>query len=417
MIRLRRAQDPDGDATADVLFVSHEASRTGAPIVLLHLQRWLRRTHPDVQFQTALLADGPLRADFEALGPVHLLGSERGWWPARAPVERGLDQIGWSDAADRLQRLRVARRARSVPAAPVVYLNTIVSTPVLRYLPSGPQLVVCHAHELASTRREGLRPEDWNLLADRVDLVIAAAEPVRDVAVDEWGVSPERVMVCEEFVSVADLERRVGAEAAYPRSRLGIEPDALVVGGAGTLTWRKGPDLFVQLARRMPERIGVHRVHFVWVGEALLPIDRERLETDVERAGLSGRVHLVGEQQNPTAIFAMTDVLALTSREDPFPLVVLEHGLLGVPVVCFDGAGGISAFVRRGGPGSATGFAVPYLDVHAMAEQVVSLLGDPGLRDEVGRRAAVAVRNRHDVELAAPALWGAVEQQAASAGG
>lgn len=412
MSRPRRERDRDGDAAADVLFVSHEASRTGAPIVLLHLQRWLRRTHPNVQFETALLADGPLRADFEALGPVHLLGSERGWWPARTSVERGLDQIGWRDTADRLQRFRVSRRTRSLPVPPIVYLNTIVSTPVLRYLSGHPHLVVCHAHELASTRREGLRREDWGLLADRVDLVIAAAEPVRDVAVDEWGVSPERVTVCEEFVSVACLERLPGAEVAAKRSRFGIEPDAWVVGGAGTMAWRKGPDLFVQLAQRMPETLGGHRVHFVWAGEALLPIDRERLETDVERAGLSGRVHLVGEQQKPASIFAMADVLALTSREDPFPLVVLEHALLGVPVVCFEGAGGISHFVRRGGPGRERGFAVPYLDVQAMAEQVELLLGDPGLRHAVGRRAAAAVRDGHDVELSAPRLWGAVEQHA-----
>lgn len=400
-----------GSRATDVLFVSHEASRTGAPMVLLHLQRWLRRNRRALRFETALLADGPLRANFEALGPVHLLGSERGWWPARTPTERGLDQLGLSRVADRVQRLRVLRRTRPLPAAPIVYLNTIVSTPVLRYLNRQPRLVVCHAHELASTLQEGLRPADRTMLADRVDLVLAAAQPVGDVAIEQWHVPPSRVKVFEEFVAAAELDRPEAAEVDAQRRRLGIPADALVVGGSGTMAWRKGPDLFVQLARQMPEAVGGRPVHFVWTGEALLPIDRYRLQFDLDRAGLTGRVHLPGEQSEPGPVFAMADVFALTSREDPFPLVVLEHALFGIPTVCFDGAGGIAQFVRRGGEAQPQGFAVPYLDVPAMAATVVDLLADPERRRDVGDNAAAAVRTDHDVDTVAPALWAEVERR------
>src|SRR5258708_32684748 len=54
-----------------VLFVSHDASRTGSPIVLLTLQRWLR-ANVDIEIQTLLLEGGPLQSDFASVGGVHL---------------------------------------------------------------------------------------------------------------------------------------------------------------------------------------------------------------------------------------------------------------------------------------------------------------------------------------------------------
>src|SRR5258708_19046169 len=53
-----------------VLFVSHDASRTGSPLVLLTLQRWLQ-SNADIDIRTLLLEGGPMEADFAAVGHVH----------------------------------------------------------------------------------------------------------------------------------------------------------------------------------------------------------------------------------------------------------------------------------------------------------------------------------------------------------
>jgi glycosyltransferase involved in cell wall biosynthesis len=56
----------------------------------------------------------------------------------------------------------------------------------------------------------------------------------------------------------------------------------------------------------------------------------------------------------------------MTSREDPFPLVCIEVGKSGIPIICFEKATGIQEVLVTGG-----GFVVPYLDVVAMAEKIV----------------------------------------------
>lgn len=51
-----------------------------------------------------------------------------------------------------------------------------------------------------------------------------------------------------------------------------------MVVGAGTVDWRKGADLFVQLAREV-RRTTREPVHFVWVGGDLRSVDWERIRS------------------------------------------------------------------------------------------------------------------------------------------
>src|SRR4051812_25390433 len=53
------------------LFISHDASRTGAPKVLLHLVSWLR-TNLDFPCVVLLGRGGPLQPDFEAVAPTYV---------------------------------------------------------------------------------------------------------------------------------------------------------------------------------------------------------------------------------------------------------------------------------------------------------------------------------------------------------
>ena len=52
-----------------VLFVSPDASRSGAPLALLRLLGWIKR-QTDLQFRVLLYQDGPLAPEFAALAPT-----------------------------------------------------------------------------------------------------------------------------------------------------------------------------------------------------------------------------------------------------------------------------------------------------------------------------------------------------------
>src|SRR5690349_10376697 len=52
-----------------VVFVCHEASRTGAPLLLFELVKWLVKER-GVEPYIVLLSDGPLTEQFKSIAPV-----------------------------------------------------------------------------------------------------------------------------------------------------------------------------------------------------------------------------------------------------------------------------------------------------------------------------------------------------------
>ena len=106
-----------------------------------------------------------------------------------------------------------------------------------------------------------------------------------------------------------------------------------------------------------------------------------KCESEVAELPLKDVVHFVGEKPNVTQYFQASDVFVLPSREDPFPLVMMEAGLYRNPVICFDGAGGAPEFVEQD-----AGFVIPSFDVGKMADKIVELLRSPELRNRMGER-------------------------------
>ena len=168
--------------------------------------------------------------------------------------------------------------------------------------------------------------------------------------------------------------------------------EGFIIFGCGTTDWRKGPDLFIEVADQA-NRLGLKDAYFLWIGVDTGEV--EELEAKVRRLGLEDRVLFLGEAQDARSYFAAGDLFLLTSREDPFPLVCLEAADCGLPIVCFDKAGGMPDFVQ-----DDAGYVVPFEDTKAMAEKLVVLCFN---REERVRRGAIArqrVRARHDISIA-----------------
>ena len=133
----------------------------------------------------------------------------------------------------------------------------------------------------------------------------------------------------------------------------------------GEAHWRKGDDLFLLVAKKTI--IENSNIHFYWIGN----IEKNRkivLQEDIKKLGLSNFVTLIEEVPNPNDFVSLMDVFVLTSREDPFPLVAIEAGMLGLPIVCFQSSTGLEEDIRLSG-----GEIVPYLDIDKMAESLLKI--------------------------------------------
>ena len=109
---------------------------------------------------------------------------------------------------------------------------------------------------------------------------------------------------------------------------------------------RKGFDLFLQCAQQWMQTRD--DVHFVWAG-AISEEMKRWIQTDLAHSEFSSRIHLIGFTSQMSDYYSACDVLFLTSREDPYPTVVLEAMNVAVPVVVFEGATGFDAVMTDHG--------------------------------------------------------------------
>jgi glycosyltransferase involved in cell wall biosynthesis len=344
-----------------VLLVTHDASRTGAPrVALLVAHALVDRGH---RVSIVSLGGGPMLEDFAELAPTCTTPLLR----ARGRVRRTgrVRTLTW--LLDTLAALVLLARNPS----DVVYVNSTAAASFIRPAQWLRRRVVLHAHESLQVADRLLTEARVKELAG-IELV-ACSPSTHDDLCRLSGRAPEEVHLIH---SVPD-EERVLATARLPGTG---HDGAQVVGACGSVNHRKGTDLWLEAATRViPARRRPTR--FVWVGD------------------LSGRpapehshgVGFTGALQNPYAEMARFDVATLPSRDDPFPLVVLEAMLLGVPVVAFD-VGGVRAQVGD------TGVVVPAGDVSAFASAVIDLLDDDDLRARLGTAARERVRDLYSSE-------------------
>jgi hypothetical protein len=352
-----------------LLLVGHDAFPAGSQLLLLHLGRALRRAF-GVQIEFLLLGSGALLAEYEAAGPTTIVADPT-----------------------RLAASLAAFAARGFLSAIV---NTAAAAQAVAALEAMGVATTLLIHELPRLLEEkGLTQAAWAGMA-RARRVVVPAASVRDRLIEAgapdgapWLVLPQG---CYRPVAPSPATR------AELRRRLGLADTTALMLAVGYGDLRKGFDLFLQAWRAAQRHTTAdRRAAFCWIGELDLTM-RTHLAGEIAAAEATGLFHAPGHQSDPAPYFAAADVLLLTSREDPYPSVVLEALSCGLRVVAFAGSGGIPDLLAE----TAGGVCVAMADADAMARAALALAAP---HDETAR-AARAEENagRFDFSLYAAGL-------------
>lgn len=390
-----------------LLALAPDLSRTGAPRLLASLLSELVRDGAIDPERTRVVASagGPLEAALAGTASVRVLG------PGADLTRRAARRLPGS-ARTVGERAGVAWGILRRPGPPhgppdIVWANGAAAVRLAAALPRPARQapLVAHIHEMEIGLRRALAGDDPAKVLDRAAVVVAVSHAVRSHLVDDLGLPADKVIVHHGWLAEA------GSRPGPPRRPPGVGPEALIVGACGAVGWRKGTDLFLELARRLPTEVGGRPVHLVWVGGPARAGDDHRFQRELELRGVADRVHLVGEVGDVAPWIAGFDLFALTSREDPFPLVVLEAGAQAVPVVGFR-SGGITEAIP---PDDHLACLVPLFAVDELADTIAALLAEPDARRALGGALASRVRARHRAAPAVRSLWSDVAAHLARA--
>lgn len=361
-----------------ILLIVHEATRTGAPILAWNLVRDLRAKYNVV---VLLRRGGPLEAAFRSISSAVIC--LRDDFPMKS---REIEALARQIYDNYVPKYAIA--------------NTVESRFIVTELESLSIPVVALVHEFSS----GYRPVGMlHGLFQMASVIVFSAQIVADSALADY-----KVLQARDFKILPQGPSQLpffgGNDRAEPRTLTSKEftprnsnPEFRVI-GIGTITERKGVDLFIAAAAAVKQMLPDCTIRFTWVGTHY-SFDQpyfDALQRQLNDSGLRGDVELLGELDDLGPAYDAADVFFLSSRLDPLPNVAIDSALRGLPVVCFDQTSGIAELLLK--HDQTRGLVVPHLDTISAAKVICSLATDPVKLDRMSIAIAEIGRQHFNME-------------------
>lgn len=188
-------------------------------------------------------------------------------------------------------------------------------------------------------------------------------------------------------VDVAAISK-ARSEREAVRAELGLGPGQIAICTVANLRWQKGyPDLFAAAKQVIDQG---HDVVFLSVGQG--PLEAE-LKQRHAQLGLGDRFRMLGYRSDAIRVLVASDIFALASLHEGYPIAVMEAMVAGLPIVATD-AGGVPEAVHNG----VEGFVVPSQRPDELAAALLEVITDPDLRQ---RMSAAALRRGQGYDIRA----------------
>lgn len=253
------------------------------------------------------------------------------------------------------------------------------------------------------------------LLRRRYRLLFTSAAQRRHTGFTRWLIRQQDALIATSPQAASYLERPatvilhgVDTDVFHPapdraalRARLGLDPDAVLIGCFGRIRAQKGVDLLVRAGLELlPSR---PRVQIIFTGR-ITPDNRafaDDLQARIKAAGLDGRIRFLGELpwDQVIAHYQALDLFAAPARWEGFGLTPLEAAACAVPTVAAR-VGAYEALIRDG----QTGSLIPKDDAPALTAALARWLDDDAGRAAAGQAARAHVSANHAIEGEARAI-------------
>ncbi len=195
--------------------------------------------------------------------------------------------------------------------------------------------------------------------------IIAISQDIKDRA--------QRDLRCQTKIEVIHYGLMPPQFEPKSRQELGIPLNEVVLISVGRLIKRKALGDVLLALSRLQER----RFRLLIVGEGP---EEENLRDLAQRLGISSRVDFMGAIWGARKFqyLAAADMFVLPSIHEGFGLVFLEAMYCGLPVIT-SSSGGQTDFLQEG----KTGFLIPVGDAQGLAEAILRVANDEGLRRQM----------------------------------
>ncbi|PKB17450.1 glycosyltransferase family 4 protein [Flavobacterium sp. 5] len=351
-----------------VLFLSHDASRTGAPILLLNLAKLLLSFN-EFEIHFLLKKGGVLENNFRELATSYCLEQQK--------------KTKFDFIKNKLFKTKSLLEDKEfLNQYHCIVSNTITNGDILGKIRTHYKgQIISYIHELEVASKTYTTANRIEIVIKNSDQFWVPSALVKKFLHREFNVKNDIIAVMPSYIeSKNSLDTHRNKEIQ----------NSFVVGGCGTIDWRKGADLFLQVANDLFLKRPNASVVFKWKG-ANNGIELMRLEYQIKMTNLIGKVFFESASSDLDSFYQEIDLFLLTSREDPYPLVILEAAQFAIPSLCFDTVCGSIDFIKN----SDGGVVVPFLDISALSDSILSFYDNSNYRIQKGINAKQFMLNTH----------------------
>jgi len=194
---------------------------------------------------------------------------------------------------------------------------------------------------------------------EAADKVIAVSNLTRRTVIEKYGISPDKVVTVHNSVEPVDLPEEFKINKGFNEK---------IVTFLGRVTFQKGPDYFIEAAKKVIDRDP--NVRFVMAGSGDM---LNKMIRRVAALGIATKFHFAGflKGQEVYEMFSMSDVYVMPSVSEPFGISPLEAMMSDVPVI-ISKQSGVSEILRHA-------LKVDFWDVDDMADAIYGMLHYEGL--------------------------------------
>jgi len=254
--------------------------------------------------------------------------------------------------------------------------TTFPAAIALKRLTGKPLIVHVHITEFDKTGGEHADARVYGIEKagmDAADKVITVSNMVKNRCIHQYYVNPDKVKVVYNAVTPS---------SGVPSSEdFNIKANDKVVLFLGRVTLQKGPDYFVEAAKRVLEI--EPNVKFVMAGTG------DMLPRMIERAaelGIGNKFLFPGfvNREQGDKLYRMADVFVMPSVSEPFGIVPLEAINQGTPVI-ISKQSGVSEVLTHA-------LKVDFWDINDLANKIIAALSYATLHHELKQHSEIEVR-------------------------
>ena len=341
-----------------VLFIGHEASLSGAPLLLLNILNVVKHD-PEIGIRIVLKRGGVLVNQFKNIGPTIQIKSDN--YRKSTNFLYQLFDIVFS-------KFNFLKAAYWSLKADVIFNNTITNGRILYHLSKFKTPVITYVHELKDVAKIFEKENDTIYTIHHTDLFCCPSNAVSLFLTEEYKVPENKKIIFpyyfpfDQYRHLITDENKINLKNSYAE-KYSIDANTIWIVCMGKISYRKGYDIFINIAE-ICHRKNPGKFSFIWIGDA----ENKVIEDELQQVGLQLKehnIHFVGMMPHSYDSLLPFDIFLLSSREDPYPLVVLEAAFQKVPTIFFKEAGGIQVFV-----GDDAGWCMPDFSEENMVEKL-----------------------------------------------